>query len=398
MKSLLSSLEVLEPRIAPATLTVTNLNDSGAGSLRALIAGSHNGDVIVFKAGLTGLIHVNSTLTIADSVTINGGGKITLDGGGKVQLFKITDGKSATTENVGLSGLTLRNGFASGTSASGGPTTSGGAIYTDETLTVTGCDFKTNLANYRGGAIYSDAGKLTISGSTFANNGINPGGYGGGAVFAIEQTMVVTSSSFSGNYDQSGGTAMEAYVTAGTFTMSGSSFTHNSIADRGGSALSVELIEGGTATVSTSTFTYNGGVGAVGGGLQISSSDNGVINLASDTISNNTAYTGGGAYLASAGAVTLTGCKILNNSTSPSDGGGLYLDGASFTLKNTTVSGNSASPGGYGGGGGIYFYGGTLVLDHSTITGNSAAYAGGIYNSHGSIQNIASIISGNTPA
>ncbi|MGC3992275.1 MAG: hypothetical protein QM796_21775 [Chthoniobacteraceae bacterium] len=397
MKALFSSLEFLEPRIAPASLTVTNLNDSGAGSLRAILAGSHNGDVITFKAGLAGLIHVNSTLTIADSVTINGGGQITLDGGGKVQLLSITDGKSTVIEKVSLSGLTLRNGLASGAAASGGPASVGGAIYDTESLTISNCNFKTNLANYRGGAIYAEAGQLAISGSTFSNNGINPGGNGGGAVFAIEQTLTVTNTSFSGNYSQSGGTAMEAYVTAGSFSMSGSSFTHNSTADRGGSALSLEMIEGGTATVSTSTFTANGGALAVGGGLQIFSPDNSVINLNSDTISNNTAYTGGGADFYSLGAITLTNCKILNNSTFPSDGGGLLLGGTLITLKNTTVSGNSASPAGYGQGGGIFLASGKLVLDHSTITGNQASNSGGVAN-HGTIQNIASIISGNTPA
>src|ERR1700712_5395362 len=66
---------------AANTYMVTNLNDSGAGSLRAAIS-SANGlvgaEIIDFTQGLSGTINVASLMTISDDVTIQGNGLITL--------------------------------------------------------------------------------------------------------------------------------------------------------------------------------------------------------------------------------------------------------------------------------------------------------------------------------
>ena len=42
------TLEALEDRWVPSTLTVKNNLDSGTGSLRAAITAAHSGDIIVF--------------------------------------------------------------------------------------------------------------------------------------------------------------------------------------------------------------------------------------------------------------------------------------------------------------------------------------------------------------
>jgi len=49
-------LEVLEDRRTPSILMVTNLNDSGAGSLRAEVGLANPSDVIAFTSGLQGVI------------------------------------------------------------------------------------------------------------------------------------------------------------------------------------------------------------------------------------------------------------------------------------------------------------------------------------------------------
>src|SRR6516225_1655554 len=76
-------VEALEDRTVPSTLTVTNLLDSGAGSLRGQIAAAAAGDTIVFATGLSGTITLSSgELDITRNLTIQGpgAGTITVSG------------------------------------------------------------------------------------------------------------------------------------------------------------------------------------------------------------------------------------------------------------------------------------------------------------------------------
>ncbi len=69
-------LDILEDRSLPSTFTVTNLLDTGAGSLRAALAAANaspGADAIDFAT--TGTIKLTSgELDITDSLTINGPG------------------------------------------------------------------------------------------------------------------------------------------------------------------------------------------------------------------------------------------------------------------------------------------------------------------------------------
>ncbi|HVS39628.1 MAG TPA: hypothetical protein VMS17_28990 [Gemmataceae bacterium] len=79
-------LKALEDRLRPSTFTVTNLADSGPGSLRAAItaANAHPGaDAIDFAHGLHGTIGLTSgQLSITDNLSIAGPGenKLTVSG------------------------------------------------------------------------------------------------------------------------------------------------------------------------------------------------------------------------------------------------------------------------------------------------------------------------------
>jgi hypothetical protein len=79
--------EILEARIAPATFTVTNVSNSGPGSLREAIVQSESNntaDTIVFKAGVAGTILLTgSGFSVTEPLSIIGPGsaKVIISGG-----------------------------------------------------------------------------------------------------------------------------------------------------------------------------------------------------------------------------------------------------------------------------------------------------------------------------
>ena len=93
-----------------ATLTVSNLNDTGTGSLRQTILNAVSGDTIVFS--VTGTITLTSgQMFITKNLTISGPGPGSLTvarssagGTSNFRIFYIQSGVTAT-----ISGLTLAN-------------------------------------------------------------------------------------------------------------------------------------------------------------------------------------------------------------------------------------------------------------------------------------------------
>ena len=105
-----------------STITVTNTNDNGPGSLRQALMIAHDGDTIRFA--VTGTITLTSGgLPVNKSLTISGPGKdqLSIDGNQASLVFGIFPDKTAT-----ISGLTIRNGQA-------------GILNEHGTLTVSNC-------------------------------------------------------------------------------------------------------------------------------------------------------------------------------------------------------------------------------------------------------------------
>src|SRR6266513_308363 len=99
------------------TITVTNTNDSGPGSLRQALADADDGDTINFA--VTGTIGLTSgELLVAKNITISGPGaeSLAVNGNAKNTVFHIVPGETVT-----ISDLTITNGSAG----------SGGGIHND---------------------------------------------------------------------------------------------------------------------------------------------------------------------------------------------------------------------------------------------------------------------------
>ncbi|GHU72922.1 hypothetical protein FACS189450_11670 [Spirochaetia bacterium] len=174
---------------------ITSLNDSGTGTLRDAVDNAQNGDIIRFNAGLvtpgTSVIALDSMLEVTKNITIEGNG-VTLTPSGAWSVNDSLLGaydpvgpgitvnisrvhfKDGRTTNAGAAilndygtTLNLESCIFSGNVGSGA---SGGAIATFGYLTVKGCTFYENSADY-GGAIYNDAGgTLTLTGNLFYGN------------------------------------------------------------------------------------------------------------------------------------------------------------------------------------------------------------------------------------
>jgi hypothetical protein len=137
------------------TISVTNTNDSGPGSLRQALAIAHDGDTID-ATGVSGIITLTSgQLLVGKSVTINGAGAdvLAVDGNATSPVFQIT-----LVGTVTISALTIRN--AQGTE--------GGGIFNDATLTIVNSTITGNAATEGGGAFNAET--LNIVNCTFSGN------------------------------------------------------------------------------------------------------------------------------------------------------------------------------------------------------------------------------------
>jgi len=212
-----------------ATLSVTNTNDSGAGSLRAAIASAGVGDTIIFDPALSGkILRLASTLFFTQDVTIDGStlaAPITLsgdtdnNGSGNVPVIFVDSDVSVIlnsliiTAGTASSGgaiyndgaLVIANSTLSGNTVTGsGYDGYGGGIYNNGILRVTNSTFANNFASNAGGAI-ANFGMLTMTNSTLSGNAaIDGGGIFNSGAFSFANTIIANSIASSECYNYSG--------------------------------------------------------------------------------------------------------------------------------------------------------------------------------------------------
>lgn len=382
-------------------------------------------DSISFDASLAGLtIMLNSELVISNDLTITGLGAdlLTIDGNYKSRIFNIDDGSTYSTISVEISGLTLTHGYAE----------NGGAIFNNESLSISNSMLSENEATQNGGGIYHSSQdhyvqNMTVSGTTFYRN--VAAGNGGGIYGTLGNTglshTVVTP--IQDSVDPSKTVYRYSFETTYNFTsISNSHFIENS-AQLGGAIFKahktlirdgnnwfifneppqheIALPKTGFAIVES---TFSGNTAEHGGGIFNS---RGSMEMRGNSIQNNSATLAGGGIF-NAGALLIEESTISENTAN--DGGGIYNHSGRLRMQNSTISENSALVSG----GGIYsgstemsfenlelpFIIGrsSVIVTNSTITGNSAEISGGGFADYSNTEeNLAitnSIVAGNTAA
>ncbi|MEH2160840.1 MAG: right-handed parallel beta-helix repeat-containing protein [Nostoc sp.] len=419
-----------------AIFTVTNTNNSGAGSLRQEIldANALSGKDIINFGGLfhDGLAHTisltGSSLSITDDITIQGKNPnlLTISDKSASRVFDVATGATAT-----INGLTITNSYnavgGGGGISNEGVLTLNNSIITGNTVTNNTKDINGNIIS-AGGGIYN-TGTLVVNQSTISNNlatygeiylgkaGVFPTNFGGGIYNS--GSLITNYSTISGNTEiQTGadrnnegiyniGTATVNYSTVSGYngsdivnditspsmtgsltvnysTITGSTSTHYDTIGSGG------ITNYGDATVNYSTISGNDS------GIIMSRNSRNLSSVATNLTVNYSTVTDN----INDGIRIFYGSVSVNNSIiSYNSKAGITLDDEGKLIVNSsTISHNHSS------GISIVSFGySPITVNNSIISNNSTAGSGGgIYNglnfalTGGSITVNNSIISGNT--
>lgn len=203
-----------------STISVTNINDSGAGSLRQAITNALDGDII--NIALAGTITLSSELPIiAKTITINGYNTgTTVSGNNATRIFTV----QIATGTVTLNGINILNGYASIGAASGlyaitgnngkvvlnrctfagcnttGSEAYGGAIATSADLSLTNCTIYGNTAQLGGGALATlSSCSITMLNCTIYNNHSTSATGGGGLDITASAGVSIQNTILAGN-------------------------------------------------------------------------------------------------------------------------------------------------------------------------------------------------------
>src|SRR5215212_6745660 len=231
--SLLLGLALTARPAQAATISVTNTNDSGPGSLRQAIADAATGDTVRFNlAGCPCTITLTSgELVINKNLSIAGPGAqvLTVSGNNASRVFHVAAG----TFDVTIANLTVTNGrtFAGGaisvesngafnltnvavinSTTTGSFGTGGGLEFHSSAgggnLSIVGSTFSGNNA-FEGGAIHLENGNVRISNTTISGNTAT-GGLGGG-ISNWQSNLTIVNSTITGNSS----TGTDIYGSAG---------------------------------------------------------------------------------------------------------------------------------------------------------------------------------------
>jgi hypothetical protein len=358
-------LEALEDRTLLSTFTVSNTADSGAGSLRAAIAGAASGDTIVFSNRLAAqtITLTSGELAITKNLSISGLGanRLTISGNDAQRVFDVAAGAT-----VSISNLTIADGFAD---QGAGIQNAGTLLLSKDVFTHNEAVGDTAITGVGGGIFNETGASLTVTSCKFTNNEVIGGagiGFGGGlfniGAATVSDSTFTSNSAIGGANGYGAGGAINCQNN-GTLTVAHSTFTNNT-ADEGqspfleasGAAIDSEV--GTTLAVSDSTFKGNL-----------------VTAKPTDPTLAPFAFAAGGAILSFQGTMSITGSAFIGNEVSST---GVAFSGAvenqvePSTISNCTFTANVALgvQGGGSGAGATRNVLGSMDLTDCTFTNN----------------------------
>jgi predicted outer membrane repeat protein/parallel beta-helix repeat protein len=426
--TILSGLDQITQALAgptAATITVTNLNDSGPGSLRQAIADAVDGDSINFS--VTGSIILTSDqLILTKDITITGPGKdqLYISGGTQFRVFMIPTGDY----DISITDLSIMDGtdteyydpltFESYDDRGGGMVNASSG-----TVTLENVNFYLNNSAYYGGGLYQRGSSLILSNVLFDTNSAieggglhiefnadnssiqmtavtfqeNTAGQGGGISYlgntSNHNIEMETVAFLTNNATNGGGLYSNSFDNYAYFQLMNVSFIGNLAGEDGGGLYSngIHDIEMTNVDYSINTAVGNGGGFYTEGGTSLWIESIGFSGNSADldggglycstciiyptsgvTFTENTAISGGGMYIETSPSPDLKD-MVFSNNTASWKGGGLYLQSSSNPhLSAVTFSENTAFEGG-----GLY------VTDSSQSELTNVTFSGNIAHTHG---------------
>ena len=339
------------------SIHVTSSSDSGEGTLRQAVINANRRPyaTIIIESSVGPTIHLTSgELVVTTDLEIVAQCELVIDtesgriihviGPAKVLKLKGITLKDGKAENGGavyvesekhhliLENTVIHNSVASG---------SGGAVYTNGSLTLRKSKVHHNTAGQQGAGVWAGT-RFKSYRSEVSKNVLIGDGYGGGVLVnngdaLLEDSRVVKNTAPKG----SGGGLV---VLNGNTTLHSSRISRNSAYNSGG-------LQQGT-----------GNITAVNSKIDGNSSTN-----------DNTGSAGGGGITITKGDVSLTDSQVVDNKTVGMYSGGIVSLVGDVKVQRSLISGNTNR----GPGGGIAMNVGNLIVEESKVINNTGASLGG---------------------
>lgn len=381
---------------AAAVETVTNLNDSGAGSLRQAVTDVDAGGTIRFASALSGTIALESEIAIDKSVTIDGNDQVAVSGRAQNQVFVL--GETTPAIDVEMNDLEITRGYSSNTDGCG--------IHSEITgsLTLERMYFFRNIGSCDGAGVRQEgSGPVSVDESAFVRNSTEQGG--GGIMIQGDADLTVTDSEFVLNAgdDDGGAIFTDGTAGAGTHNITDSLFDRNTGGADGDGGQIFHYSQAGGLNIKRSLFLLGAAIDDEGGAIGVDDIQDGSAVLLEDVESFGASSDEAGAMWFSGWDGDLTMRRVVvDSSAGGEDAGGFEINGgesinflmedsaivnnlsgdtdapvhldaenSTYVIRNSTVAGNLGD--GDEGGVTLGSTNGTLLLDGSSIVGNQVS-------------------------